>query len=211
MSPAQVVQHYLDQVQPRKQGEMGFYASRPTLHDAIQTAARAVGADGKRHPHQYRITRAALSAVEGALIQLDYAGMESFDALFEAVRQALSPIKGIGELMIYDTVHRLGAFLHLQPEHVYLHAGVRVGAKALGLGKGKDKLAMTELPRPFQKLEPAEVEDCLCIYKAQLAAWAGIPAYRAKTVRHIYRRAAWVRDARRVRTADEEQADLGVP
>jgi hypothetical protein len=48
----------------------------------------------------------------------------------------------------------------------YLHAGVRVGARALGIGG--DSFEPKILPKPFARLAPSEIEDCLCIYKKQL-------------------------------------------
>ena len=97
--------------------------------------------------------------------------MRTFDELYEQVAVALRPIRGIGLLTIYDTAHRIGAFLHLSPEQVYLHAGVRTGAKALGLGDWRAKLPMSMFPVVFQRLRPEQVEDCLCIYKSQLQVW----------------------------------------
>ena len=63
-------------------------------------------------------------------------------------------------------------YLNLSPEDVYLHAGVRAGAKTLGLQHWKVKLPMSVFPKEFQKLRPEQVEDCLCIYKRELEAWA---------------------------------------
>jgi hypothetical protein len=51
---------------------------------------------------------------------------------------------------------------------VYLHSGTRDGARALGLGRGRDTLRKHELPREFEELTAAEIEDCLCIYKDAL-------------------------------------------
>jgi hypothetical protein len=102
---------------------------------------------------------------------LDYAGLRTFADLYEKVARALRPIRGIGLLTIYDTAHRIGAYLKLSPEQVYLHAGVRVGAKALGLGDWQAKLPMSAFPPAFQRLRPEQVEDCLCIYKSHLQTW----------------------------------------
>jgi hypothetical protein len=53
------------------------------------------------------------------------------------------------------------------PQKVYLHAGTRKGAKALGIyEKGKEVLEMSELVKKypeFAKLESYHVEDFLCI------------------------------------------------
>jgi hypothetical protein len=106
-----------------------------------------------------------------ALLKLDYTTVRTFAELYEKVAVALRPIRGIGLLTIYDTAHRIGAYLKLSPEQVYLHAGVRTGAKALGLGDWQSKLPMTVFPPAFQWLRSAQVEDCLCIYKSQIQAW----------------------------------------
>jgi hypothetical protein len=66
---------------------------------------------------------------------------------------------------------RIGAWLKLEPRQVFVHAGVRVGARALGFG-GRDRLDLQELPGPFRDLSAAEAEDCLCIFKDELRALA---------------------------------------
>jgi len=81
----------------------------------------------------------------------------------------LSSVRGLGDLYIYDTALRLGSFLKLSPKHVYLHAGTRAGARALGLKLSEDFLRVTALPKTIQVLEPHEIEDFLCIYKAHFA------------------------------------------
>ena len=54
---------------------------------------------------------------------------------------------------------------------VYLHAGTRLGACALGLG-ASTALAVSESPRELRVLKPHEVEDVLCIFKDELKARA---------------------------------------
>jgi hypothetical protein len=76
----------------------------------------------------------------------------------------------VADLTIYDITHRIGAHLGLAPERVYLHRGTRVGARALGLGRGRATLELRELPPEFHRLTAAEAEDCLCIYKDRLGA-----------------------------------------
>jgi len=88
--------------------------------------------------------------------------------LFGIVHTAVKPIQGIGELYIYDTSFRIGAKLNLFPTKVYLHAGTRVGTRALGLDGSAATLRVSPLPREFRKLEPHEVEDILCIFKDEL-------------------------------------------
>ena len=84
------------------------------------------------------------------------------------VSSAISEIPGIGPLTIYDTACRIGAYLAVEPSKIYLHAGTRSGASALGLDSDNSTLSITDLPKAFQCLKASEIEDCLCIYKEDL-------------------------------------------
>jgi hypothetical protein len=148
-----------------------FYQIQKRLPDAITKAAMAELPNGSRFSHQWRIPGPVLTQARGALLELDYSAFCTFAELYEKVAVALRPIRGIGLLTIYDTAHRIGAFLKLSPEQVYLHAGVRAGAKALGLEDWRPVLPMSVFPTAFHQLRPEQVEDCLCIYKSQLQAW----------------------------------------
>ncbi|MGI6079089.1 MAG: hypothetical protein ACOYCB_13215 [Fastidiosipilaceae bacterium] len=64
----------------------------------------------------------------------------------------------------------MGAFRKILPDHVYLHAGTLEGVENLGFDNPPDKLAMSDLPSEFRKLEAYEVENCLCIYKEHFKA-----------------------------------------
>jgi hypothetical protein len=81
----------------------------------------------------------------------------------------MKPIKGLGKLYAYDVAHLIGAHLNLSPERVYLHAGTRKGARALGFPSALEYLTPSQLPSELQILKPYEMEDFLCIYKAFLA------------------------------------------
>ncbi|MBI4192845.1 MAG: hypothetical protein HY525_20220 [Betaproteobacteria bacterium] len=83
-------------------------------------------------------------------------------------------VRGIGELYVYDTALRLGAHLRLLPRQVYLHAGTRRGARALGLDHRAKSLAPTKLPAALRCLRPYEMEDVLCIYEDWLGIAKGV-------------------------------------
>jgi hypothetical protein len=120
---------------------------------------------GKRWAHQRRIPGAAL---EKATDRLRRAGLEkarSFDDLIQRVNSAVRSIRGIGELYVYDTALRIGAHLRLLPREVYLHAGARMGARALHLDYRSASIPLDRLPVELRRLEPHEIEDVLCIYK----------------------------------------------
>jgi hypothetical protein len=84
------------------------------------------------------------------------------------VQETILGIDGVGPLAVYDIAHRIGAYFRNAPEHAYLHAGTRVGAWALNMDG--DSVDPKILPAPFARLTPAEIEDCLCIYKNELRA-----------------------------------------
>ena len=89
-----------------------------------------------------------------------------FKALHKAVDNAIGKKQGLGELAVYDIAQRIGAYLGKEPKLVYLHRGVREGARALGFHG--DTLDPALLPPAFSRLTPAEIEDCLCIFKSAL-------------------------------------------
>jgi len=92
----------------------------------------------------------------------------SFRELHDLVESRIGDIGGIGELAIYDTALRIGAFLRLEPDLVYLHRGTRAGAKALGVPHRGATLTLGQLPAALCRLSPRELEDCLCIFKDEL-------------------------------------------
>jgi hypothetical protein len=152
--------------------ELRHFRMLRTDQEAISKAALAQLPTGKRHPHQYRIPLAALQESErrllGNLPVLRQA--KSFDHLFELVAAIIQPIRGIGELAVYDTAVRVGARFECEPTKVYLHAGTRLGAKALGLVWRNATLELTELPVELRTLTARELEDLLCIYKDEFNA-----------------------------------------
>ena len=115
-------------------------------------------------PGHARVLQAAEPRLQAIAAQLQTA--TSFAELHRLIDRQIKPIRGIGDLAVYDIAHRIGAYLRREPEAVYLHAGTREGARALSLA-GK-KIEVRELPAGLRKLSAAEIEDCLCIYKDAL-------------------------------------------
>ena len=163
----------------RLRDHLAFYQNIPTLDEAIETAALAIMANGKRHPHQRRIPRRVLEEVKDRLLANKEELQQStcFDEIVAVVYK--SSVRGFGELARYDTALRIGVRLGHLPTRVYLHAGTRTGAKALGLAAGREYLNISELPPPLHALQPDEIEDFLCIFKGALenpVADSAIPA-----------------------------------
>jgi hypothetical protein len=165
-----ITRTYIRKIRPRAQAEIDWFAHQPSLDAAIEKAALAVNSRGKRYSHQRRLTREALKEALGNLLEKADAMEQArdFDALFGLVGAAVKPIHGLGELYVYDTSLRIGAKLNMFPTRVYLHAGTRLGASALGLDGSAATLKLSDLPSEFRTLEPHEVEDVLCIYKDEL-------------------------------------------
>ena len=165
------VNDYIEHHRARAARELEYF--RRVLRsdeEAVSRAALALLPSGKRHPHQYRVTRAALDESRCRLLSnlpvLRQA--TNFDELFGMVEALIEPISGIGELTVYDTALRIGARLGFEPERVYLHAGTRNGAQSLGFDPRRQTIEMDELPEPMRRLSAREAEDMLCIYKSWL-------------------------------------------
>jgi hypothetical protein len=172
-SYADVVRDYQKKFRQGAADNLRFYAKQKTLAEAVRLATLAQTADGKRQSHQRRIPGAVLHDAYTELKRRNFKGCLSFYDLHQMIHEAIRSIHGIGELVVYDTARRIGAYLQLEPQKVYLHAGARVGARAMGLGKGTKVLEVEELPVEFHRLTAGDIENCLCIYKKDLKRISG--------------------------------------
>jgi len=168
MTLDEIVNDYIREYRDDARAEMDIFRCEKSRASAIRRAALSQFPNGKRHPHQRLTPQRLLDLAEGRLqvTAKRLAGASDFDALHEIVKHEIGSVHGIGKLMVYDIAHRIGAYLGKSPTLVYLHRGTKEGAAILGL-RG-DTLDPAMLPRAFSRLTPAEIEDCLCIYKEQL-------------------------------------------
>jgi hypothetical protein len=145
-----------------------YYRNCENLEDAIHKAGHAYDVSGKRHGHQRRIKKVVLEDVTNKLkLQVEeIKDCSTFSELYEIVRGC--KCTGFGELSAYDCTFRIGAYLGLYPDKVYLHAGVLKGAKNLALNCKRGYILREHLPKCFQALTEYEIEDLMCIYKAEL-------------------------------------------
>jgi hypothetical protein len=141
-----------------------------SLQKAIRYAGLCKRPDGKRHPHHQRRSRSALAEAESVLQECaeEIRECENFDDLHALIRREILPIRDIGNLVVYDVATWIGAHLDLHSVRVYLHAGAAEGAKAVGI-TGRKTISKSELPEAFARLRCCEAEDCLCIFKEDLA------------------------------------------
>ena len=156
-----------------------FCVQQKNLIDAIEVSAKAVDEQNKIHGHQRRVGRIKLNRFAEQLKLKEDAirKAKSFDELLSTIDQI--KFDGIADLTIYDTATRIGAYLNLFPDRIYLHSGTRGGAvNLLGSVKGKKFITLNELPQEFKRhdLTASEFEDILCIFKDDfkqpfLTAW----------------------------------------
>lgn len=94
---------------------------------------------------------------------------KDFESIYKQVEEFAKRFRGIGKLTIYDTATCIGCPKKLYPEIIYIHCGTAEGAKALGI---EDSIAkkekFVEVCKAFEKLEPIQIEEFLCIYKKRL-------------------------------------------
>lgn len=138
-----------------------------TISDAVEYIALAIDLNGKRFGHQQRFKKETLILSKNILLKntAKFNKAKDFHSLLEIITELILPIRGVGELYCYDTALKLGSFLRLFPEYIYLHSGTRTGAQKMNLDYKKKYLLMNEIPKELQKLSPYELEDFLCIYK----------------------------------------------
>jgi hypothetical protein len=164
-----LVNLFIEKHRPGALREKEFFESLPSLELAIYHAAFALDEREKRYSHQRRIRMGPMTLAYRVLLRSRNRLVEahSFDNLHGFLRAAFSRIHGIGSLYTYDTTLRLGFFLKLTPTKVYLHAGTRKGARALGFRNG-DFVKVSDLPNSLADLVPYEIEDFLCIFKPRI-------------------------------------------
>lgn len=175
MDNESIVDEYILYLRPLARAELDWFASQPHLKMAISLAARAIGSNGKRLSHQNRIPQAAMQEAHdrltGAVGHLRR--LQTFADLHRYIDGLVGPIRNIGELYVYDVALRIGAALGLLPTEVYIHSGVRSGARKLGFKGARKTISLGELPSAFHRLSPHELEDVLCIYKKVLGNGRG--------------------------------------
>jgi hypothetical protein len=113
-SHAEVVRAYIRDYRVAAQRERRDCAMQHSLADTVRAAALSTLPDGRRHPHQRRIPGRVLQQAATALANASFA-VATFDNLHEAVRRTIGPLRGIGELAVYDVAYRIGAMSGWRP------------------------------------------------------------------------------------------------
>jgi hypothetical protein len=166
-----LVVEYVNERLPEKLRERLAWGALP---GNVALARSAYGRDawGVKHPHQYRLTDAALSAARTLAMARgeSFFAARDFETLLHLAREIQHAIYGLGRMWTYDFAERIGAHLEIGPTHtVYVQCGALVGARNLDLRVRSGRLLHAELPAALRVLEAGEVEDFLCIKKSRLS------------------------------------------
>lgn len=148
----------------------------PSWRVAVSRAVASRRPNGKMHNHQSKVKEADRSWF-GDLIEREWpkpnnqwpSSFDTFHGRLEEIRP-----RGVGPVTTYDVAIRIGAFLKLEPESLYLHAGVKQGWLALcpvepfGVSlrwRGVDRVPCSMWPTEFNGWKADELEDFLCTYR----------------------------------------------
>ena len=154
-----------------------YYASLSDWATAVEEAGRFhFDASGRCHDHQYRIYCPAKEQFLNDLRKNSKVIQNSagFESLYDNIERFCKK-SGIGELTVYDTAMRLGAFLEkhkggsFKPHEVFLHNGAMKGAMVLFgrrvLARPCSRMPLSEFAKLFPNKEAWDVEEILCVYK----------------------------------------------
>lgn len=156
-----VIRHYRNWKAAHPDIWVEHAASQATLHDAISIAGNMQNHLGKLHPHQYRLEAGNMQNYAESLhtYENDLRAARSFDDIMVIANDAR--VHGIGDLAIYDTAVRVGSFLNIWPQRVYLHADARAGVGGLINNLSTSIITRDQLPDEFNNsdLSCYELED----------------------------------------------------
>jgi hypothetical protein len=145
-----------------------FCKAQKTLKEAIEVAGKSIDENNKTHFRQRRVEKSELNRLaEGLLLrENEIKAAKDFDEIYSIVNATKNEY--ITEITVYDVAQRIGTYMNIVPDKIYLQSGTRTGAENL-LGHLGDKkyLFREDLPSPFQRPDFTleDIEDMLFQYK----------------------------------------------
>lgn|GEM_PF-6425697 len=120
----------------------------------------------------------------------DYA---DFEELYDRIRELIAPIRGVGDVTVYDITVPIGFVVGVYPEkYVYIHAKLRKSARRL---LGVNRLPAIRLPITifvgiFINVTAIFIEDFLCAKHDDLMApnfvLGKLPATGTETINYFF-------------------------
>jgi hypothetical protein len=153
-------------------------AEAGSFEEAVWIACESRRRNGKMHSHQTKVTKDARRELGHNMIDLWTNHPRELERItFDEFHDAIWDIRpgGIGPLTTYDVATRVGAYLKLAPDAIYLHTGARLGWESLmghsvNYPRGGVPLRVPRglWPLPLLELTADQAEDFLCTYRTAL-------------------------------------------
>jgi len=103
--------------------------------------------------------------------------VETFDRLYNLIKECSEAKLQFGQLAIYDAAVRIGAYLDIKPDFVYIHTGVKAGVTVLEeLGYTNEQLSnrsyapLKEFPVEMHQMTEISAENSCCTLKERFKA-----------------------------------------
>ncbi len=186
-----IFNEYRDHILPTQENYYDWFRESDSLKSAIKKAFLSEDQQGRVHGHQARVGRKKLAqAAAIALERFNAIGeshFDNFNKIHQFVQSVGAEVSGFGSLAVYDVSLRIAKYQGCDIQDIHLHAGVTLGARAMGFEvKDGDTLRVEQFPKPFNQLSEDHLENLLCLYKNVLAdasAQVGKPCQRATGLR----------------------------
>lgn len=166
--PKQIFKEFLSKDVINNDRVISFCLKQKSLKDAIKIAVLSRDIDDKKHKHQYRIDNTQLQMFyeKISLIKEKIKSVKNFEELLNLI--IIEKITGIGSLALYDITLRIGYYMKIKPDFIYLHAGAKTGANNFFGRKIKSRyLSKDEFVakvNDFKNFSCEEIEAFLCIH-----------------------------------------------
>jgi hypothetical protein len=150
----------------RRDAVVAYCAEAAVWWIAVERAVLSRDANGKHHNHQSKVDLNARIEFGRQILRGSSNLAKTFDALYDEFER-IRP-KGIGPVTTYDVAVRCGAYLRLEPQSLYLHAGVRAGWLALvpsWTQRHVGRIPRTDWPAELRGMRADDLEDFLCTYR----------------------------------------------
>lgn len=137
-------------------------------YQAVMRACISRDATGKMHNHQSKVREDARLELGRLILACNNVRrIRDFDKLHDHI-EAIKPW-GIGPVTVYDVAVRIGAYTGVEPQSLYLHAGVLEGWVALvpsiEVWARMKRLGRSWWPMEVKGWKADELEDFLCTYR----------------------------------------------
>lgn len=164
----QIFKEFLDKDVINNDRVVSFCLKQKSLPDAIKIAVLSRDGNNKKHPHQYRIKNILLEEFCEKILSIENKITKNlkFEQLLKLITK--EKISGIGSLTTYDIALRIGYYIKIKPDLIYLHAGAKTGALNFFGRKIKNNyLTKDEFVAKvddFNNFSCEEIEAFLCIH-----------------------------------------------